>query len=575
MDQPLVDYLYSCSLRFKERGAEVVLEYCPYCEAGEKGNFSHFYFSKDKEVFLCHKCGATGNLYKFKLDRGDIRPVQKAREIRYKRPVENATLTAAKETFWQWYEKERGIRADIAQVYQVGSQDSNGSTVIVYQYFDQSGALFNRKYRTPDKKFWTEKEAEKGFYGMQFVDVSQSELMVVEGEDDCHAMVQYGFTNVVSVPYGAGNYTPAMDEYLKQFATIYLVFDADERGQEGAYAFAEKAGMPKCWNVILPFKDARQCLREGVAETEIRALKKGAGQFRHSKIIRPVDLRAGFKQYVSERRKSLGYQLPDLALNEIMGGVRINEMTVLTGHTGRGKSTFALNVALWAEQSGMCSMILSFENTLNNILRKLIEIQSGESLFYIDRMMGETRSSRSELWIDEQINKLNERALYFLNREKGGQGYCDLQKLLDTMAYANKFYDVNFFLIDHLHYFLKLSAERNAVYVIDEAVRALAKAAENMESHILLIVHPHMVHDKDGRLVRLGLNSLRGSQAIAQESSNFWVISRKIDADGNVENLSRLEVLKNREFGRIGQIDFDVSDNGNTFGIGRLVINKH
>ena len=571
MDISLSEYLRSSGLVYKERGNEVVLQACPYCEQGEKGNYSHFYFSRDKEVFHCHKCGVSGNLYKFRLDRGELQPIQKAKAIHYKRPAENSHLTEAKEDFYQWYERERGIRADIAKIYQVGAQNSNGNTVIVYQDFDASETLFNRKYRTPDKKFWTEKEAEKGFYGMQFVDTSQPELIVTEGEDDCHAMVQYGFSNVVSVPYGAGNYTPAMDKFLEHFTTIYLVFDADERGQGGAYSFAEKAGMRRCWNVVLPFKDARQCLQEKAPVEEIRRLIKEAGQFKHSQIIRPADLRNDFKKYVFERRQSLGYQLGPPCLNQLMGGIRMNEMTVLTGHTGRGKSTFALNVALWSEQAGMVAMILSFENTLDNILRKLIEIQSGESLFCYDQIMGGYHSTRSEQWIDDQINKLNEKALYFLNREKGGKGYIELEKLVDIMAYANKFYDVNFFVVDHLHYFLKLSAERNAVYVIDEAVRALAKAAENMASHILLVVHPHMVHDRDGKLVKLGLNSLRGSQAIAQESSNFWVISRGQDMRGVCDNTAQLEILKNREFGRLGAIDWQVYDNGNTFDGGSIV----
>jgi hypothetical protein len=70
--------------------------------------------------------------------------------------------------------------------------------------------------------------------------------------------------------------------------------------------------------------------------------------------------------------------------------------------------------------------------------------------------------------------------------------------------------------------------------------------------------------DKKGNPQKLGLNCVKGASSIAQEADNFWIVSRK-GGDGEGDNISRLDVLKNRSLGRLGHIDFKVLDNLNTF----------
>ena len=52
--------------------------------------------------------------------------------------------------------------------------------------------------------------------------------------------------------------------------------------------------------------------------------------------------------------------------------------------------------------------------------------------------------------------------------------------MVNVIEYAVKFYDVKFFLIDHLHYFLQLSGEKNPVQVIDESVRKIKQLTERL-----------------------------------------------------------------------------------------------
>lgn len=559
----LTNYIESTGIPYKIREGEIVLQYCPYCEGPDKKGYDHFYFNIEKKTFYCHKCGCKGNLYKFKLDRGDISPITKAREIEHKKPRENKELTFDTGKFYQWYDKERGIKPEILEKYKVGFQGNNGKLTIIYQYYAQNNVLFNRKYRSQDKKMWTEKNAESNFYGLQFVDFSKPYLHICEGEDDCHSLIQLGFDNVVSVPYGAGTYTPFMHKVIQQFSELILLFDNDPRGQDGARKFAEKAGLAKCKNVILPYKDARECLLNDLDIFDIQKEITAGQPFKHEEIIKPNDIKAGYMKFVNNMENLIGraIRIPDF--NRIVGGIRPSELTVLTGHTGRGKSTFAYNYVRWAEEVGFCCMVMSFENRLFPVITKLIEIYSEEQIRMFDTVEGRWKLLQADEWINHQYDRLNQREIYFLNKSKHVKdGYYSLQRLGDIIDYATKFYNVNVFIIDHLHYFLKVSDARNPVMKIDESMRQIKQWTLKYNIHILLLVHPSMTKDKAGNLVKLGLNSGKGASSISQESDNFWVVSRK-EEEGRY--YSKLEILKNREMGKTGTISFRVLDNLNTY----------
>ncbi len=563
VDNP-VSYIESTGIPYKIHGTEIILQYCPYCEGPDKNGYDHFYLNTEKKTFYCHKCGCKGNLYRFKLDRGDISPVTKAKKIEYKRPKENKELTFDTGKFYRWYHKERGIKPEILAKFKVGFKQPDSQIIIVYQYYNENNVLINRKYRTLDKKkIWTEMAAEKNFYGLQFIDFTKPHLFIVSGEDDQHTLIQLGFNNVLSVPYGDLNYSPAMHKIINRFSEIYLFFDNDPSGQAGARKFAGKAGLAKCQNVILPFKNARECILQGLGYDDFIKELSEAQYFKHEEIIKASDYKTDYMKFINNSKNFIGRPIRIPNFNRIVGGIRLSELTVLIGHTGRGKSTIACNFLRWAEEVGFSCMIMSFENKLSSVITKLIEIYSEERIRIFDAIEERYKLLQSDAWIEQQYDRLNRREIYFLNKSKHAKdGYYSLQRLENIIDYATKFYNVNVFVIDHLHYFLKISDARNPVMKIDEAMRQIKQWTEKYNIHILLLVHPSMIKDNKGNLVKLGLNSGKGASSISQETDNFWVISRKDDAG---KYYSKLEVLKNRDIGKTGTISFRVLDNLNTY----------
>jgi len=564
-----MQYIDSLGIPYKEHGDELYFEYCPFCEKGKTSKpYGHFHFNKEKQTFFCHhrnSCGESGGLYHFKMLMGHINPVRKTAQKKYTRPAEDKAIVHDSDKFYEMYHKERGISPEVLKKYDVGLKRDGSKRYIVYKFYSEKGILINRKYRNfRDKKdMRQEKGAELVYYGMQHVDTEKKDLYICEGEDDCHALAQMGLDNVVSLPSGAGTYTPAMDRFNGKFEQLYLMFDADETGQEGARKFAEKAGMHKCLNVVMNYKDARDCLLNGMDIFDVQKMLNRATVYKHDDITTAPEYRERFFKSIRNPEQITGKPIMGHTnFNRIVGGIRLQEVTILTGHTGRGKSTFAYNLAMWCHQIGHNVLIMNFENSMTALFKKLISIQTGEKMTYFDKIDNKWKFAQTDEWMKEQYEKLERKNICYLDKEGGSSdGYYDIKRVESIIEYAYKFYNINVVIIDHLHYFLKVSDARNPTYAIDEAIRKMSVWKTRFNCHILCITHPHKTEDsRSGKPVELGVYSGKGSSAIPQEADNFWVIGRR---DGT--NNSTLKIKKNRETGTFGEINYKVRENGNTF----------
>ena len=575
----LESYLTGLGIETRRKGDELEFHHCPFCEASGKTPrpFGHFLFNVVKGTYFCRhqkSCSAKGGYVNFKMRMGHYTPLTKARTASVSRPKDNPALTTSDRHFAA-YRAKRGVSAKTAKQYGVSFLTRDDGTYYVWSYYAQDKTLINRKYRHTDdkKKTWTEKNCEHGYYGAQFIDPQKGSLHVVEGEDDVHAMADIGIQNVVGLPYGAGTYTPAMDRVNDQFDEILLLFDLDDAGQEGALKFAEKAGFHKCKNVLLPYKDPRDCLLEGLDIFDIQKCISEAKGFRHEQIIKASDARSDVKKRMLDLNQAVGTPIeawPEWT--RLFGGIRLKELTTIIGHTGEGKTTFALNLAFQALAIGFRVMILPFENSIEQIVRKSIEIRTEKQMFHYDRIWRKWFMSQGidERWIDEQIDALDRNDVYFLNRDNDGKkGFFNFEKLEEIMSYASKYHNVNFFVVDHLQYLLGNNRRfENERQEIDDTMRGLKRLTDDLNSHICLITHPYKTEDsKTGKKAKLTTNSSKGSGSISQESDNFIIVERpEMKGDESEDPMvARVRIMKTRELGVRGSVLFKVKPNGNTF----------
>lgn len=579
------DYLDRLGVDYKLNGSEAKLQYCPVCETASQHSkpYNLFHVNVDKGVYQCfHKnsCGDKGTLYGLMLKLGIIDPLTEATKRQFKVPPPRPELLSDVDKFYKWYEEERGIKKEILEKFKVGLHKQNGRKYITYQYIELlegSEMVFNRKFRhCSDKKdMWTVKGAKQGYYGLQHVDFSKdTNLYVCEGEDDCHALTQYGLSNVVSVPFGANNYSIDMDKINSKAHCIVLFFDCDEKGQKGAHEFAKKAGLHKCINVILPFKDARECIANGVEDWKIfKAMSEGK-QFKNEEVMKAGDYTDQLIDTLFGDG-NLGVMVGSKVFNKITKGIRMSEMSILTGHSGSGKTTFGYNLVSWLLDKDIPCLCMSFENRMTAILPKLISIRSQQVVRDYDEEKNKIVLRMDEDTVRHYVAELNRLPLYFLNTEGADNGFYDIDKMEKIVEYSVKYYGVKFFLIDHLHYFLKLSHSRNPVQLQDECLRRIKQWTERLGVHIVLIVHPSQPKNSKGDQGKLDMYSGKGSSSIVQECDNYWIVYRG-DAENEGEYFSIFEEHKNREhgLGTSNSIEYDILPNKTTFVGGKIVEKK-
>ncbi len=138
-------------------------------------------------------------------------------------------------------------------------EDIHGN--IVFNYYDTNDVLTMVKYRPARKlekdetKSWCQKNADTTplLFNMNRVNPSQP-LVICEGEIDTLALIESGYKNVVSVPFGAGNTTWIEEnwDWLEQFNRIIIWSDADEAGQKMRRNVISRLGEWRCYEVDPP-----------------------------------------------------------------------------------------------------------------------------------------------------------------------------------------------------------------------------------------------------------------------------------------------------------------------------------
>lgn len=246
---------------------------CPQCSAQRKKSHDKcLSVNLTEGLYNCWHCGWTGKAEKLRGYQA-VQHWERPQKV-YKKPTYKPTGEPQGDKLLQWF-ASRGIPAEIVSRHKIEAsnawmpQTSKEERVIVFPYF-RDGQVVNAKYRTADKLFKMEKDAERCLYGID--DIGDSEdLIIVEGEIDKLAIEVAGMTNCVSVPNGADSDLDCLaadEQRLAHIKRFFLAVDEDEKGQKLQAKLVSRLGRDRCWVVKWPVncKDADEVLMTHGAE---------------------------------------------------------------------------------------------------------------------------------------------------------------------------------------------------------------------------------------------------------------------------------------------------------------------
>jgi len=527
-------YLESKGWTFKFKNGEFCLQTCPLCNAGPE----HFYINQQKETFYCHKCHERGHILSLKKRLGDLPAIAHVSEFSKKTPTQKTIDTSEVEKYHKalldnsavlsYLNQERGINTDTVKKFKLGFNTGTGSITIPHFH---CGACLNIKSRSLNsevKKYFRADGCASVLFNLDAVR-DAGYIILTEGEFDAIAYDQMGFPNVVAVTGGADTFLDEWIDPLEPYKEIFISYDMDQAGRSGAEKVADKLGRHRCKNVLLPLKDANDCLKAGYSRLEMQDFLCKAKPFELKLIKSPES----YFDQIRELRDSnvrRGIETGWKNIDNLLGGIRPHELTVITGETGSGKTTLAANIGFNHVQNSHPVLVASFEMKPVTVLRKMVQMQTGSPL---------TELGKEKL--DAALNEISDLPLYFVD----AYGEIGLEELKGAIYYARRRYGIEMAILDHLHFFLKFSADHER-QAIDQATRDIKAWTMELGIHILLIVHPTKL-TYDNKVVQM--NDLKGSSGLKQIPDNVLSIWRPRGEDDSKSPTGEivLHVLKCRD----------------------------
>jgi twinkle protein len=531
----VIEFLNRKGFEWKEQRGQAVMN-CPFCQDKEK----KFAIGLANGAYSClhlNTCGVKGSFWDFQEKMGD-KPQSLYRsnvllgvKKTYVRP--KTTIGAVVDPIIT-YLAGRKLSRSTAEHFGIGSKDAK---TIMFPY-RRDGELINVKYRNiRDKKtMWTESGAEGILFNHDLVGQNERMLVICEGEYDAMALFEYGI-EAASVPMGASNFQWVDNEweFLTRFKKIYLCFDNDPAGQKALYSLVQKLGGWRCYQVILPAKDANDALKAGVAPETIMGCFEDALDFRPNYLATPMQFADEVLELFKNNPELNGSPTAWPWLTKILRGWRNEELTVWSGKNGSGKSTILNQHLLDLASKDIRTCIASLELPAKRYLRWAV-IQQLEKTF----------PAVSEI---KEVLEFLEGKVYIVN------SYEELipEEIFEVFEYAARRYDVKHFIVDSLSR-VKLPGvddlKEEKKFVSD-----LLTFSKKFCCHVHLVAHPRKTN-KDNE--RTGKVDIKGSGAITDLAHNVLITYRPDEEEKEASKKPlpdmALMVKKNREFGTEGSI---------------------
>lgn len=554
-------FLQAQNWKFKPSGTDEYELGCPFQDCPNHGE-PQFYINKHTARWNCKRCSKAGfNLMQLQFKLGLI----KTRE-----PVKSTHLTVSPKDLAAWQEallknqdalnyvvNKRAIDEPAIRQFSLGLKVDNGNPCIVSPTLENGMCVGYEKnfYTLPEgvSKYKTEAGSKLRAFNIDNTEPSEP-LIITEGRYDAMSLWLYGYENVISVPNGASSVGDWVEEVrARNYPKYILCVDNDKAGQEFALKLGALLGLSKCSRVFPEMKDINDCRRCGFTKEDIQRMFDREEPMFEAPVM-------DIANYLTEATKLMenpvafkGISTGWESLDEHLGGIRPGEVTVSSGMTGHGKTTFAVALIGNLLREEVPCLIVSPEMRQESLLIDLANNYFGRQI---------KSGAELEEFVEFASGKVEIAKVFDLWTNKGGNSSL-LDRVFDVIEYSVKYKGVKFVLLDHLRLFLNPKQQESERFAIDEFMQKCVHCVISTKAHIWLIVQPKGLPPKQARVT---MNDLKGSSNIAQDTHNIVLIHRVTNSKGT-EALVQIEVAKNRELGvkdpPVFTLQFDLNSRAN------------
>lgn len=326
---------------------------------------------------------------------------------------------------------------------------------------------------------------------------------------------------------------------LEKFNELIFWFDFDVPGWDAARRVSQKLNEKRCL-LIRPTETEPSPYIAHKKRLNLRHILAKALPVLHKSITTFRELKSEVLSELQNIDKVNGVKWKRFPmLNKLLKGHRKGELTILTGPTGSGKTTFVSEYSLDLALQGVSTLWGSFEIRNSRLASTLLRQYVGYSL--------EKKLNEFDHWADA-FEKL---PLYFMTFH----GQQTIKVVMEAIDHAQYTLDVNHVIIDNLQFMMGVSTtfKNDKFWEQDEIIASFRSFATKRNVHVTLVMHPRKEKTEDD----LTTSSVFGGAKATQEADNVLIIQDKRLV--SVRGKKYLQVVKNRYSGDLGimPMDFD------------------
>lgn len=199
--------------------------------------------------------------------------------------------------------------------------------------------------------------------------------------------------------------------------------------------------------------------------------------------------------------------------NEMTGGFRAREFSIICGPTGCGKTTFLSNLSAQLLMANVRHFVMSVETGYTDFMKRIISVFAGDDLntgypISVDKL------SRIHM---QHAKHLESDAIEFSLYEDR----VPIEQLKHDIVEMSK-KGCKVVMIDNLNFFMEVTRSADTIVEMDRVVHELIILCKQIDVHILMVMHPKKT---DGGRIEHEFD-IKGSSTAVQEAHNIFLFNK-------------------------------------------------
>lgn len=417
------------------------------------------------------------------------------------------------------YLRGLGAKPEIIKQLRIGYSDEFDALVFPYLYKRAlTSCSYLRFLRTPGD-WWKVDGSPRtsSWFGQQLFNGSIDEATIVKDPLDAMVLMSMGVPNVLA-PYNDEDVVRYRSHHLamlQKTSTVYVIAEPTDECERWAHSTREQVGKWRC-KVVQTNMLTKDLIREDAEVLFNEAKEKATCAFGMRTRTALSWVEQLDHEYDGGGRK-LGYPTKSEPLDELLGGWRPGEVSLIAGDAGVGKSTFAAFLSLLQASEGIPVLFMSFEVAPTAMVRKWITMLAGNPIEQLER---------HEYVVARK--KLSSRPLYLSDT----YGLVELSDVRRCVYDTCTRHGTKLVVIDHLSHMTSMNgaASNHASSRVDpllahgNVLREAKRWAMDLGIHVVILAH--LRKRQAGQRGQSSIQDVRGSSEIYQTADNAILLER-------------------------------------------------